>query len=260
VTGESQRDASVRRRFGAFVATEGLAPTATASPGPALVATFLAVSCRDLCAHTLGTYRSVLARESEASTTTERGFSGSPAPRPYSRGEIASLRIIVASQSNENRVGNATVALAGTLGAGLAPRELAQLRGPDVSGRDSVCWVSVRGARSRLVDVADPDARELVHRARHRPDYLFRPGARVRTTKNLVSEVCAGLVRDPGHVAFSPARARASFICALWASETPLRQICVLAGLRDVDSLLRYAVHVPSAPQTKAALRWAARA
>lgn len=260
VTEESQRDASVRRRFGAFVAAEGLSHTATASPESALVATFLAVKCSDLSVHTLGTYRSVLARESEDAAREGRGFSGSPAPHPYAPREIAALRIIVASQSTENRVGNATVALAATLGAGLAPRELAQLRGSDVRVRERTCWVSVRGARSRLVAVLGPDARELVHWAARRPHYLFRPGARVRTTKNLVGEVCAGLTRDPGDVTFSAARARATFICDLLASRISLRQICSLAGLTDVESLLRYAVHVPSAPQSKGALREAARA
>jgi hypothetical protein len=40
---------------------------------------------------------------------------------------------------------------------------------------------------------------------------------------------------------------------------TALGELCAMAGLESVESLLRYARHVDGAPQSKAALRAAAR-
>ena len=82
----------------------------------------------------------------------------------------------------------------------------------------------------------------------------------MRDTKNLVGEICAALVHDPGEVVLSSARARSIFPCAHLEMRTPLSQLCALAGLNGVESLLRYARHVPGTPQSKAQLRAVARA
>jgi len=89
--------------------------------------------------------------------------------------------------------------------------------------------------------------------------YLFRPGAAVRTAKNLIGEICATLVHDPDEVGLVSGRARATFICAHLEAGTALGELCAMAGLEGVESLLRYARHVNGAPQSKAALRRAAR-
>jgi hypothetical protein len=81
----------------------------------------------------------------------------------------------------------------------------------------------------------------------------------VRTAKNLIGEVCAALVHDPDEVALVSGRARATFICAHLLAGTALGELCAMAGLESVESLLRYARHVDGAPQSKAALRAAAR-
>lgn len=145
--------------------------------------------------------------------------------------------------------------LATTLGAGLRPRELAHLRGSDVRRASGRVEVHVGGASSRLVPVEGPSASVLVARADERRDYLFRPNALVRDTKNLAGEIAASLVGDPDEVALSSGRCRSTFICTHLANDTPLGELCAMAGLQDVESLLRYARHVASAPQTKAELR-----
>jgi hypothetical protein len=105
------------------------------------------------------------------------------------------------------------------------------------------------------VPVSETYADILVGLARERRDYLFRPGATVRDTKHLVGEIAARLVGDPDEVALSSGRCRSTFLCTHLANDTPLRELCAQAGLIDVESLLRYARHVPSAPRTKAELR-----
>lgn len=259
MTDSRQRDEFVRRLFGSFCAREGLDEVAATRRDEATVEAFLALECRGLRAHSVGTYRSVLVRESAAKSADRSRYSGSPAPAPYSDVEIAALFAVARSQSSELRVRNALVLLATTLGAGLRPRELAHLQNADVAVVDGECHVLVRGPRPRLVPVLAPYDTELLAIAPSRPHYLFRPGATRRDTKNLVGEIAQRLVRDPSDVALSTGRARSSYLCAHLERDTALYQLCELSGLEDVDSLLRYARHVPSAPQSKSALAQAAR-
>ena len=60
MAGLSQRDRSVLGRFGAFCAQEGLGPVAAVIEDQAVIEAFLALGCRALAPHSLGTYRSVL--------------------------------------------------------------------------------------------------------------------------------------------------------------------------------------------------------
>jgi integrase len=253
--GLGERDASVLRRFEGFCALEGLSVDGALHDGE-VVEAFLSISCSRLRAHSLGTYRSTLRRLGV--TRTARPFPASFAPAPYGERDLAALWSRARSQGSERRIANATVLLAGLVGAGLRPRELAWLRGGDVlRSREHV---SVRvGADGRLVPVQEPSSSVLVALTYAPRDYLFRPGAHVRDAKNLVGEIAAQLVGDPEEVVLSSGRCRSTFLCAHLAHDTPLRELCVMAGLRDVESLLRYARHVPSAPQTKAALRARAR-
>jgi len=247
-----QRDASVLRRFEEFCALEGLNVEAALEDADVIEA-FLSIGCSSLGAHSLGTYRSTLRRLGGASRTT-RGFAASLAPAPYRERDLAALWARANHQASRARVANATVLLATTLGAGLRPRELAHLRDCDVEVGAKEVSVRVRGD-GRLVPVEGLYASVLLERARERRAYLFRPGAMARDTKNLVGEIAHSLVGDPDEVALSSGRARSTFLCRHLANDTPLRELCALAGLGDVASLLRYARHVPSAPQTKAELR-----
>ncbi len=259
MAGLSQRDRSVLGRFGAFCAQEGLRPVAAALDDQAVIEAFLALGCRSLVPHSVGTYRSVLWRLSGAAYLSPGRFPASAAPRPYSFSEVAALWSMARHQSSTLRIANATVLLASLLGAGLHPAELARLSACDVHCHGGTTSVTVGGARARTVRVMAPYDVALAAVAERSSGYLFRPGAAVRTAKNLIGEVCAALVHDPDEVALVSGRARASFICAHLRARTPLGELCSMAGLESVESLLRYARHVEGAPQSKAALRAAAR-
>ncbi len=247
-----QRDASVLRRFEHFCALEGLGSD-LALRDVHVIEAFLSIGCRGLAPHTLGTYRSVLGRLGGTRSMTRR-FPASPAPCPYDASDVAVLWSRATHQSSERRIRNATVLLAATLGAGLRPSELAYVRANDVVVR-AATFIEVRGTHPRTIPVLHPYATPLVQLARQRRGYLFRPGAKVRDTKNLVGEICAGLARDPDEVRTLSGRCRSTFIYSHLSAHTTLGELCALAGLRDVESLLRYARHVEGAPQTKAALR-----
>lgn len=252
-----QRDASVLRRFEAFCALEGIARPQVALRDAALVEAFLALGCSDLAPHSRGTYRSALRRIARVETSDELAspFPASSAAPPYRGGDLASLWSIVAHQPSPSRVVNATVLFSAMVGAGLRPREVAALRHGDLEQHNGDGRVLVRGAHPRVVPLLSPYGDALLRAAASRRDFLFRPGAPQRSTKNLVGEICAALVRDPGEVALSSARARSTFICGHLQAGTPLFELCALAGLANVESLLRYARHVASAPHSKAALR-----
>ncbi len=254
-----QRDASVLRRFEAFCAAQGLGPLERTLRDSHAVEAFLSIGCRGLAAHSLGTYRSTLVRLGGASCGP-RAFSASPAPAPYDDAQIAALWSMARHQPRASRVTDATVLLGATLGAGLRPGELARLASGDVTRQRARVVVTLRGRYPRTVPVLPPYGDDLAAVARERSGYLLRPGATVRTTKNLVGEVAARLVHDPDEVALSSARDRSTFICVHLAAGTALGEIGELAGLADVGSLLRYARYVTSAPQSQAALRTRARA
>lgn len=255
-----QRDRSVLSRFETFCALEGREPMAALCDAAAVEA-FLAIGCPGLAAHSLGTYRSALRRlgEVEANSVFVTGFPASRAPRPYDARDLAALSSMVAHQPSRARIDDATALLGAMVGAGLRPREVAQLRRGDLERRRGGARVLVRGVHPRVVPLRPPYGDALWHVASSRQDFLFRPGAPVRDTKNLVGEICAALVRDPDDVALTSARARSTFVCWHLAQRTPLTQLCEVAGLHGVESLLRYARHVSSAPQSKAQLRARAR-
>jgi integrase len=248
----SQRDASVLGRFRAFCAVEGVAFDLA---DPALIEAFLAIGCADLAPHSLGTYRSVLVRLGRCSFRSDRGFAASGAPVPYRALEVADLWSMATSQSSPSRVTRATVLLSTMLGAGLRPGELAALKGGEVTQRGGAVFVHVGASAARTVRVRDPYGGELAALAQNSCGYLFRPGAEQRRAKNLIGEVCAALVHDPDDVALVSGRARSTFICAHLGAGTPLDQLCAMAGLEGVESLLRYARHVEGAPRSKAQLR-----
>jgi integrase len=249
----SQRDASVLGRFGAFCALEGVALDLS---DPALIEAFLTIGCAQLAPHSLGTYRSVLVRLGRCSYRADRGFPASGGPSPYNASEVAALWSMAKSQSSASRVRRAKVLLSTMLGAGLRPGELAALDVKAVMRRAGGVFVHVGGSPCRTVRVRDPYAQELAALAQNGGGgYLFRPGAGVRRAKNLIGEVCAALVHDPDEVALVSGRARSTFICFHLSAGTALGELCAMAGLKGVESLLRYARHVEGAPHSKAQLR-----
>jgi hypothetical protein len=249
----SQRDRSVLGRFRAFCALEGVALDLA---DPALIEAFLTIGCAGLAPHSLGTYRSVLVRLGRCSYRGDRGFAASGAPFPYSASHVAALWSMATGQASEGRVTRAKVLLCTMLGAGLRPGELATLTGGAVTRGAGGVFVHVGGSAPRTVRVRDPYAHELAALADNSVGgYLFRPGARVRRAKNLIGEVCAALVHDPDEVALVSGRARSTFICAHLGAGTALGELCAMAGLEGVESLLRYCRFVQGAPRSKAQLR-----
>jgi hypothetical protein len=87
------------------------------------------------------------------------------------------------------------------------------------------------------------------------PGYLFYPGGADRSYKNFVNNFCYSLEADPAAPRLSSGRARSSSICDHLAAGTSLRLLLYIAGIAEVESLLRYARHVPGAPSSKAELR-----
>ena len=116
------------------------------------------------------------------------------------------------------------------------------------------------GAGGRVVPVAGVYAEILPGEPKDAgPGYLFCPGGADRAYKNFVNNFCYSLEADPAAPRFSSGRARSSFICDHLAAGTPLRQLLYIAGIAEVESLLRYARHVPGAPGSKAELRRGSR-
>ncbi len=257
-----QREVSVLSVLGRFGTERGLSAEPTELLDPAIVEAFVVRGLPGRRSSTKGTYRSVLhriARENGRVVTGRGvGFSGAPAPPPYSAHERAALLSMARSQPGEHRGPAALVILSAGIGAGLRPSELVALCGQDIVVDGTSVLVQVRGPRPRLVPVRAPHGRRLaVLAGEHGSGVLFRPGLSKRSYKNAANDLCSALRASPGTVALSVNRCRSSFICDHLAARTPLSELMVIAGIVEVESLLRYCAHVPGAPGSKAALRGA---
>ena len=84
--------------------------------------------------------------------------------------------------------------------------------------------------------------------------HLFRPGPADRGYKNFVTNFARTLAADPAAPRLSLGRCRSSFICGHLAAGTPLGELLAITGIRQAESLARYARHVDGAP-SKAVLR-----
>jgi integrase len=148
---------------------------------------------------------------------------------------------------------SALVLLALGIGAGLRAGEIALAETDDVVGARRSLRVSV-GARSVRVH---PDYAALLAKLAKRTDgtFLFHRPAVDRTYYNFVNDFCRQLVCDPAAPRLSVNRCRSSFICDHLAAGTPLSVLLEMSGIKEVESLLRYARHVDGAPRSKAALR-----
>jgi integrase len=250
-----KREDLVLARLGHFCSGQGLGSPPLLG---ALLEAFVAQGLEGRAPSTKGTYRSVL-RQVGALTRGETQsipYPGAPAARPYAPKERAELLAIALAQPKPWRRQSALALLALGIGAGLRPGEIVAARRADVIiGRAGV-RVSVKATTSRLVPVRPPFAgllKELIKG--QRGDALFHPEDAVRSYPNFVNDFCRQLVRDPGDAPLSANRCRASFICDHLSDGTELSVLIKVAGINEVESLLRYARHVDGAPATKAALR-----
>jgi integrase len=221
-----------------------------------VIAAYLCQGLRDRPPSTKGTYHSVLrhlARSEEAKGTPR--FAGSLAPSPYDAAERAQLYSVAASQRRPWRRYSATMLLALGLGAGLRASELVVAKGRDVLIDEAGVSLRVRGARQRVVTLRGYEATLLAELVGRKNAYLFHPEEASRSYPNFVNDFCRQLVASPDAAKFSAPRARSSYICDQLASGTDLSTLLGAAGIVEVESLLRYARHVPGAPRSKAALR-----
>jgi integrase len=208
---------------------------------------------------TRGTYRSALYRLAAAvhGPPGQRPvpFAGAKAPPPYSPAGRAELAAAAAAQRDPAKRSSALAVIVFGIGAGLRPGELVALRGGDVTRHGRRVTVHVTGPAARAVPVTSryaSRAGELARRAGS--GFVFRPGPAKRGYKNFVTNFARNLAADPAAPALSMRRARSSFICDHLAASTPLGELLAITGIREAESLARYAHHVGSAPP-KAVLR-----
>jgi integrase len=242
--------------LGRFCAEEGL------GPGPVLrsevIEAFVAKELATSASSTRGTYRSVLrALGATKGPPGAAPYSGSSALSPYAASERAELLSIACSQRAPWKRHSALVAICLGMGAGLRAGELTRALAQDVSRGHRGVVVYVRGDKARAVKVQGPYAGLLDRLAGQVPRgaHLFHPDPADRSYPNFINVFCHKLVRDPGAPLLCTRRLRSSFICDHLAAGTRLSELLEQSGISEVESLLRYARHVSSAPQSKAALR-----
>jgi integrase len=249
----ARREHCVLRGLTRFCAGEGLG----ASPLVAeVIEAYLCIGLEGRAPSTKGTYHSALRHM--AQLDARKGaprFSGSIAPPPYGARERAELYSIASSQRRPWRVHSALALLALGLGAGVCGSELVAAKGRDVVRQGDVVQLCVRGPRARIVQVSGHEARLTLELAAVGPAYLFHPEEADRSYPNFVNDFCRGLLADPSAPKFSAPRARSSFVCDHLCSGTPLSALLAATGIKEVESLLRYSLHVQGAPGSKAALR-----
>jgi integrase len=247
----AMRERSVVARLEHFCDQEGLE---VATLGAEVLAAFVDKGLKGRAASTRGTYRSVL-RSVAGSSGVRAGlpFSASPAPAPYGPDERSELFALAMAQPKAWRRHSALVLMALGIGAGLRAGEIALAEKHDVLGRIRSLRVSV-GARTVRVH---PDYAALLAELTKRSDgtFLFHRQRVDRTYYNFVNDFCRQLVCDPAAPKLSANRCRSSFICDHLAAGTPLSVLLEMSGIKEVESLLRYARHVDGAPRSKAALR-----
>jgi hypothetical protein len=254
-----QRMASVHRRFVAFCSDVGLDESIGELFDPDIIEAFVVRGLPGRRSSTKGTYRSVLTRAvPDEDLPLGRGtrFSGSVASVPYRLEERRGLVAMASSQRQESTRRSALCVLAAGIGAGLHPGELIALQGRHVCVIDGDVAVFVTGPLSRVVPVVPSWGPVLLMLAEQAGDgFLFHPGPADRTYKNFVNDFCRQLVCDPALPRLSAGRGRASFICDHLAGSTALSEILAATGIDEVESLARYARHVPGVTSSKANLR-----
>ncbi len=237
-----------------FCDQEGLSP---ASLRHEVLAAFVDQGLPNRTPSTRGTYRSVL-RQVAGPPRVRAGapFSAAPAPAPYGQKERSELFAIAMAQPKAWRRHGALMLLALGIGAGLRAGEITLATTAEVRGRTASLRVGVGGALARTVRV-QPEYAALLAALVGQADgtFLFHRQAVDRSYYNVVNDFCRQLVCDPAAPTLSANRCRSSFICDHLAARTPLSVLLAMSGIKEVESLLRYARHVDGAPQSKAALR-----
>jgi integrase len=167
-----------------------------------------------------------------------RPMGNSDASEPYDEAEIAALISWAAAQPSGDRHSSAAALLALGIGAGLASREIAELRIGDIVIDDEGVVVDVVGDRARRVPVLREWESALVDRVagREPDDWAFREGQE-GGNRNLVSDFVA---RTYGGFGPQARRMHATWIVAHLEMGTPLVPLLNAAGLKEPEALGRF--------------------
>lgn len=203
-----------------------------------------------LTSSTKGTYRWALSKILELDLGDGLSFRGSIAAKPYSPRERSELISIARSQNKAWRRSSALEMIALSIGAGCRACELRNVKGRHLAKDGSSIAIG-----DRMVPIKSPWDEILSSIERKDHEFLFHPGAPTRSSKNFVNDFASDLVGDPFSPRFQITRARSSFICDRWNDGIPLRELIEITGIREVESLIRYAHLLDGAPNTKAGLR-----
>ncbi|WP_157155909.1 hypothetical protein [Diaminobutyricimonas sp. LJ205] len=158
---------------------------------------------------------------------------------PYTEAEIASLYSWANTQTTPNRCRNALALLCLGLGAGLATRELLDVRTSDISLDGSSTRLSasvvVWRDRPRVVPIWSDWVRclETVATALEPDDWFFRPG-RSSTTPGQVTDF---LTRSRTTLDVRPTRMRATWLVQHLAAGTPASDLLAISGLKHYSAL-----------------------
>ncbi len=258
-TGQQAVAGSALRGLCRFADTRGIPAGAKFLLDYDVVEAFCVAGLAGRASSTRGTYRSALYRLA-VPVHGEPGqratpFAGAKAPAPYTASERAELAAVAAAQRDPAKRCSALAMVVFGIGAGLRPGELVALRGSDVRRRGRRVKVHVGGSAARVVPVTCAYAGRAIALARCAGSgFVFRPGHADRGYKNFVTNFACGLVAGPAAPRLTVGRCRSSFICDHLAAGTLLRELLAITGIRQAESLARYARHVEAGP-SKAVLR-----
>lgn len=214
---------------------------------------FVLTGCAGLAPGTLRTYRTWLRRVQEVLVWDEGGesegvkLSAPPAPAPpYEETEIAALRSW--AHGLRPRTGSDALALMALGdGMGLAPGEVARLRGTDIRRTRSGACVLDAAVLGRLLVARAGWEDELADLAGQAgSNFLFRPGHSVPPPDNLIASFTHQHRPDDPLPKLNARRLRASWIVSLMRRRIDPGVIAAAAGLASTASLARYQHFVPA--------------
>ncbi|AWK08627.1 hypothetical protein DDQ41_25390 [Streptomyces spongiicola] len=212
---------------------------------------FVLTGCAGLKPGTLRTYRTWLRRVREVLVFDDGGqeglkLSAPPAPAaPYEDEEIAALRSW-ARQLRPRARSDALALMALADGMGLAPGEIARLRGTDIRRTRSGACVLDAAVLGRLL-VAHAGWEEILAELAGQAgdDFLFRPGHKDPPPDNLIASFTHQHRPATPLPKLNARRLRASWIVSLMRRRIDPGVIAAAAGLASTASLARYQHFVP---------------
>lgn len=213
---------------------------------------FVVSGCAGMDGSTVQTYRSWLRRVREALVWVQRGeappvrLSSPRGPQPpYEQGELRRLRMWASCLAGRARLDGLALMALGA-GCGLAPGEIAKVRGHHVHLTPSGVAVVDSGLPGRLVVCRagwEAVLAELVEASGS--GFVFRPGRKTAAAKNLISSWPQRHRPRPGLPPLSARRLRSSWIVELLSERIDPVVIARAAGMASPAALAPYHRWVP---------------